>query len=722
MTNKLTLIASSVILAISPSLQAKENVSVFDEVVVSGTRSEQSIKNVPSSVSKVTAEEMEQNLATDITQAVKYEPGVQVNGRGRFGMQDFTIRGMSGNRVKVLLDGVEQPSSYNPGADAMRKNSNGFDVDTLTAIEINKGPSSTLYGSDALGGTVYMRTKKPEDMLQAGDDTHVGVKTGYASANDEYKATVELANRTGDLESMVIYTYRNGHETEVHGDGADVIGEQRGAANPFGYDSHNVLGKLFYQLNENHRVGLTGEFNTKSQDGRNLSQEGYDGGMGMMPGFVYTNVHFDDKDDRYRVGLEHEWLANNVVFDTLKWQLSWSESETEHHNFDHTGRYGNRDRLRKGKDDSLQFDLQMQKELQLSRSRHELTYGIAASDASFDLDYTDYFLDRGTSSPGSSEVPKSDSEKRAVFVQDQIFLMDDQMVVTAGLRYDDFKAKPQGDSDLKEHNSDKLTSRLGAVYHWTDNFSTYAQYSEGFRSPTIYELYYAKDNAAHGYKLEANPDLKPEESQSYEIGLRGNNRYGAVEMSFFYNDYKNFIKSQTNDVGGIDITKNENIDKARIYGSELKGSLWLDEAFGAPMGTYARLAMTYMDGENKETGDTLDTVAPFIAVVGLGYDAPSEMWGGALTVTAADRKDEWERPDAGQKPNVDAPGYAVVDLTTYYRPTNDLTLRAGLFNAFDKKYWQYQNLAGDSTATEQGKLDRQAEAGRNWGVTVDYAF
>lgn len=141
MNIKLSFIASSVLLAVStPSLANSNNeASIFDEVVVSGTRSEQSVKNIPSTVSKVTAEQMEKNLATDVKQALKYEPGVTVNGRGRFGMQDFTIRGMSGNRVKMLIDGVEQPVSYNPGADVMRKNSNTIEVDTLTAIEINKG-------------------------------------------------------------------------------------------------------------------------------------------------------------------------------------------------------------------------------------------------------------------------------------------------------------------------------------------------------------------------------------------------------------------------------------------------------------------------------------------------------------------------------------------------------------------------------------------------------
>jgi len=229
MNIKLSFIASSVLLAVStPSLANSNNeASIFDEVVVSGTRSEQSVKNIPSTVSKVTAEQME-----------------------------------------------KKPISYNPGADVMRKNSNTIEVDTLTAIEINKGPSSSLYGSDALGGTVFLRTKNPEDMLDAGDDSHVGVTSGYSSADEQYKLGFEVANRTGDLESMLIYTYRNGHETDTYYKDSNEIGNARKAANPFDIASHNVLAKIFYQINGANRVGFTAEYYTRSADGRILSSDG----------------------------------------------------------------------------------------------------------------------------------------------------------------------------------------------------------------------------------------------------------------------------------------------------------------------------------------------------------------------------------------------------------------------------------------------------------------
>lgn len=68
---------------------------------------------------------------------------------GRFGLSGFNIRGMDECRVKVMIDGVQLATSYNPGANEQRKYSNTIEVDILTAIEVNKEPSSTLFGSDA---------------------------------------------------------------------------------------------------------------------------------------------------------------------------------------------------------------------------------------------------------------------------------------------------------------------------------------------------------------------------------------------------------------------------------------------------------------------------------------------------------------------------------------------------------------------------------------------
>ncbi len=170
----------------------------------------------------------------------------------------------------------------------------------------------------------------------------------------------------------------------------------------------------------------------------------------------------------------------------------------------------------------------------------------------------------------------------------------------------------------------------------------------------------------------------------------------------------------TGQQGGKDVITKKNLDEVEIYGVEFSSRVNLDTAFDAPQGTYARASVTFLEGEDKKTGTTLDSVAPLTGVVGLGLDR--DYFGGAINVKMVAAKDEWQSDD-----NVNVAGYSLVDLTAYYMPLEDLTLSAGLFNAFDKKYWLYDELAG-RTATNRFNQDIRSQPGRNWGVTVDYRF
>ncbi|BEU02160.1 ligand-gated channel [Agarivorans sp. OAG1] len=711
-----TLIANAVIFSLSPLAYAETNSTMFDEVVVSATRTEQSVKDISSSISSVSSEQLEQQMANDLNDAVRYEPGVTTTGQGRFGTSGFNIRGLDGNRIKLMVDGIEQPTAYNPGGDVMNKGPNAYEIDTLSAVEINKGPASSLYGSDALGGAILLRTKNPEDVLAEGDSNHVALKTGYGSSNEAYKATVEVAKRYQKWEGLAIYTYRDGSETKTHSSGEDINGRDRGQADPLDFDSHNLLLKTNYALNDAHTFGLVAELFQRESKSTILSNEGYS----IFPGFTYTNVTGEDKDTRSRVGVNHTWLANNAAFDDLFWQLSHQQSKSEHNNYDTTDLYGSRNRERNGEDSSLQFDAQFNKLLEFDHGSHEISYGLTAINSDFELDYRTHYYDTGTVDPGAPEVPKAEAEKRGIFIQDHMYLMDERLVVTAGLRYDDYKATPDASSGFEEHNSDALTKRLGAVYHWNQQVSTFVQYSEGFRAPTLEELYYAFDNSGHGYATLSNPNLKPEESQSYELGLRTNTAASSMELVGFFNDYTNFIQSVTDYSDPsypAGITINENIGEAEIYGVEFKGNYWLDEAFGAPKGSYSRLSVAYAQGKNKEDGSALDSVAPLTAVWGLGYDHQDKLWGSQLNLTMVSAKKEG---DWSTESNAHAPGHALLDLTAYYQPVNDLVLRAGLFNALDQKYWSYTDLDG-KPSDHQG-LDRYTQPGRNWGVDLAYTF
>ncbi|CAH8230562.1 TonB-dependent hemoglobin/transferrin/lactoferrin family receptor [Vibrio aestuarianus] len=708
-----TLLSASILVALSPSSFA-DNLHQFDEVVVSATRTEQSKKDVSSSIETISAKELESTMSNDLQQALSYTPGVDALGDGRFGISSFNIRGVEGSRVKMMIDGVQQPTPYNPGATEQRKYSNAIEMDTLQAIEVNKGPSSTLYGSDALGGVVLLRTKNPDDILVTeGDENRFGIRSGYSSANDQFKTTLTWAMRQDKLETLLMATYANGHETETHSSGADIEGPDRGAQNPADSQLGNLLAKAFYQANDDHRLGLTVEYYNKQYDEDELNYNGYS----IMPGFTYSDNYNEDTSERLRVGIEHQWLMSSQLADSLHWSLSYQDSRSLSKNYDTTPMNGKRRRQREASDQSIQFDTQLSKIVEIDNNAHEFTYGLSLLNNDFNLDNTDYKLNYGTSAPGSTGLPDATVIQWGLFLQDQAYLMQERLVLTAGIRYDSFEATPSVDegytTSYEKNKDDAFTGQLGSVYHLNPNLSIFGQISQGFKAPTVYDLYYFYNQGAI---IEANPDLKAEKSLAYELGLRGQNEFANFEFSTFYNDYKDFItQTKGGEQNGKDVFTKENLDEVTIYGAEFSSKLYLDKAFNAPQGMYSRLTVAYADGEDKKTGDALDSVAPLTANVGLGINR--HQYGTMLNVKMVASKTDWQ-----SETNTDVAGYTLVDLTAYYQPIQDLTLRAGLFNIFDKKYWLYNDLSGRDATGEIFSQDIKAQPGRNWSINIDYQF
>lgn len=708
-----TLLSASILVALSPSSFA-DNLHQFDEVVVSATRTEQSKKDVSSSIETISAKELKSTMSNDLQQALSYTPGVDALGDGRFGISSFNIRGVEGSRVKMMIDGVQQPTPYNPGATEQRKYSNAIEMDTLQAIEVNKGPSSTLYGSDALGGVVLLRTKNPDDILVTeGDENRFGIRSGYSSANDQFKTTLTWAMRQDKLETLLMATYANGHETETHSSGADIEGPDRGAQNPADSQLGNLLAKAFYQANDDHRLGLTVEYYNKQYDEDELNYNGYS----IMPGFTYSDNYNEDTSERLRVGIEHQWLMSSQLADSLHWSLSYQDSRSLSKNYDTTPMNGKRRRQREASDQSIQFDTQLSKIVEIDNNAHEFTYGLSLLNNDFNLDNTDYKLNYGTSAPGSTGLPDATVIQWGLFLQDQAYLMQERLVLTAGIRYDSFEATPSVDegytTSYEKNKDDAFTGQLGSVYHLNPNLSIFGQISQGFKAPTVYDLYYFYNQGAI---IEANPDLKAEKSLAYELGLRGQNEFANFEFSTFYNDYKDFItQTKGGEQNGKDVFTKENLDEVTIYGAEFSSKLYLDKAFNAPQGMYSRLTVAYADGEDKKTGDALDSVAPLTANVGLGINR--HQYGTMLNVKMVASKTDWQ-----SETNTDVAGYTLVDLTAYYQPIQDLTLRAGLFNIFDKKYWLYNDLSGRDATGETFSQDIKAQPGRNWSINIDYQF
>ncbi|SGY87894.1 TonB-dependent hemoglobin/transferrin/lactoferrin family receptor [Moritella viscosa] len=714
-------LTTSILLALSmPALadiSSKDNM-VDATTVVSATRTEQLLTDVAASVSVISADDIEENLVKDVGELFDYTPGVTVESDPRYGIQSVNIRGMEGNRIKIVVDGVSQANRFDSGQPFIQSSRLEIDPDMIKSVEIVKGAASSLYGSDAIGGIVAFETKDPRDFLDAGDTSGGHVKFGYSSADSSFSQSVALANRTGDLESMVAYTHRAGSEEKNFG-----------KVDPQETEKNNVLAKLQYQLNENNRIEFTGEQIVSDTDtDLPIYSTHYSGSW---------DAASEDKSERQRLGAKYILTANNALFDVMALQFDWQKSKQTAQTM--LSKAAGDSQLKdyfyaeQGYEASAQFE----KSFTLAGMEHNLVYGL--SYASRDIENTNlthYVKANGdTGTKLYYYMPEAEDSKWGAYLQDQILLLDGALVLTPGIRFDRFSTKPDNTNpagkhsevvgyepnDYKNYSDSAVTGKLGALYSITDATKVFAQVSQGFRAPDFQELFYSWSNSARGYKSQPNSELEAETSISYETGIRGNFNAGNYEFAVFYSDYDNFIDtvvdySDLAYTGGI--TTYENRDKAIVKGAEIATNLWLDSLIGAFDGTSLHLAAAYTEGEDQD-GKALNSVAPWNMVVGLNYDSPSANWGTSLKTVYTAKKDESDinSTKTGTENQIENPSSTVVDLTAYYKPMEDLTLRAGVYNLTNEQYWAWSDVRGLTTQDND-----QSQAERNYGVTVKYAF
>jgi len=734
--------------------QSAGNAIALQQMTVSATRSAQDVSQVPSTVSVQTREQLDRQNVGNIQELVRYEPGVSVGGTGqRSGLNGYNIRGIDGERVLTQIDGVSIPDSffYGPYAQTQR---NYVDPEIVKRVEILRGPASVLYGSNAIGGAVSYFTLDPEDIIKPGKDVGARLKTGYSSADDSWLTSATVAGRQGDFDGLLHVSQRNGHETESYG-GHGGTGLSRTEANPEDVRTTNVLAKLGWNYADDARLGFTYERYKDDRDQDILSAVGgpFANGAGMG---MYRSRTGNDTVTRERFGINHEFGLDSRVADHIKWSLNYQIAKTDQHTeevYFPFSRTVFRTRDTTYKDRQWVFDAQLDKAFSIGATDHLLTYGttLKHEKVTGSRSGTGTCLAVGGTCRAIGQVSASDAQALvsdfpdptvntySLFAQDEIRW--NNWTFLPGARYDYTRMEPkftdeflrgiQGsgaapgsldDSDKKWH---RVSPKFGLTYAFNDNYTWYGQYAEGFRTPTAKSMYGRFDNPTLGYSVQGNPGLEPEKSKSYETGLRGNFDAGNFSAAVFYNKYRDFIDEDAVQSANLETTfQANNIKHATIKGAEVKGRLNLDH-FGAPEGLYTQGSIAYANGRNDDNGQPLNSVNPLTGVFGLGYEQPN--YGGLLSWTVVKRKTRVDdttffAPD-GQSSQFRTPGYGVLDLSGFYKVTDDVTVNAGLYNLTDKKYWQWDSVRGydgqgEAGVTQPANLDRLTMPGRNFAINV----
>jgi hemoglobin/transferrin/lactoferrin receptor protein len=699
-------------------------------ITVTATRQPLATVDAPATVTVIDERRIADELATDIKDLVRFEPGITVprgparfgaalGATGRAGNEGFVIRGIGGNRVLMQVDGVRMPDGFAFGAQAAGRG-DYVDLGLVKSVEILRGPASALYGSDGLAGAVSFVTSDPIDFLPGGKAIGGLARAAWSSADNEFSETAILAGRSGDLSAMVAYTRRDWSELDNKGT-VGGTGGLRTEPNPQDGRSNALLGRIVYAPGS-HKFRLTGEYLDTLLTSDVLS--------GLTPSVELLRGR--DTGKRKRFSGDWTWQGDGAI-DYARVAAYWQDSEDRQFTDEDRTPAADRERLNTF-------------ENRVYGAAAEVRGGVGGVRlvAGGDISFTRQKGLRDGVVPPAGETfptrafPETDFMLAGLFVSGEVAL--GPLTLYPALRFDAYDLEPENDPLLPTfhgaaQDGSRVSPKLGAVLRLGEAFRLFANYAEGFKAPSPSQVNNFFENPPVGYISIPNPDLRPETSRSIEGGLRFAGKWASLDLTGFHSEYQDFIEQvETTGLpfptpGNPWIYQWVNLTGAEVSGFEARG-----EVRPAP-GVSATLALAYADGSAVSgTGakSPLQSIDPFRAVLGLGYDAPGRAFGGRLAATYGGQKENKETQGSSCYPlptaTIPEPlpncfrgcDYLVFDVTAYWRVLPDVTLRAGVFNLTDRKYWQWADIRG--LANSSPIKDAYSQPGRNGSVSLSVRF
>lgn len=650
-----------------PAAAQTPSATPLDAVTTTATRTPRVAGDVAGSVSVIEREEIERRQPQSLDDLVKDMPGVETNGVPRNTVRQFTVRGLSDERVVLRVDGVR--NNFNAG----HRGRVFLEPDLLKSVDVARGPGSLLFGSGALGGAVALRTIDAEDILKPGASWGGRARTGYQTNNASRLASLTGAAR-GEGAEILGNVVRRTNGNYVDGRGTDI---------PYSGDEvWSGLLKGGYALGGGHRLGLSASV---YRDDHTIPR---DANLGAQ---TSTSTIADRDTTQRSLAINWAWAAPGNPLIDLKLVAYRNEVDI----FEKRVAPGT---TRENDDTDLRtngFDAQNTSRFSLTGAeKNALTVG-------FDV-YRDEQSSRRNGAR-RTEYPNADQTALGAFVQNEIEI--GRFTFVPGVRYDRFRQSSF--ANPVEKGDERFSPKVSAAYQATPWLAPYLSYAEAFRVPSLTERYVSGQHFP-GNNFVPNPNLRPETAFNKEGGV--NLRFAdvfaprdrlRVRGAYFVNDIDDYIQQ----VVGTTTTTTVNVAKARIEGFEGEARYDSGRWFGTLGGSVLR-------GTNRVTNLPLaDTPADKIAL-GLGH-----RWldrgvtvGGRVTANARQTRVSGTTPVTG--------AYAVWDVYASWTPEDgalkDFTLDLAVDNLFDKVY----RRSNWNSATPPAFY----EVGRNAKLAATYRF
>jgi len=708
--------------------------TVLDTIVVKGKAGRVkpgSVADTPLASETTAAEIAEKEIRTVSDLGKTTEPGLDFIKSRPGAPGGLFLRGLGGARVSTLVDDIPVPFTQSIArtggmspTTGISGPANSFDFSSLGGVDVVRGADSSRIGSGGLAGALVARTLEPEDLIGEGKDWGGIAKTGYDSEDKSGLGSVAVAKRIGDTSILFQGSYTKGHESDNQGT-RDIIGSARTEPNPMDYVQNNLLFKFRHQLEGGHTIGMTAERFDYTSDADLKTLQSAATATSFRPG------SYDGWDNtrRQRVSADYDYQAPEAggLIDQATARIYWQRLDKE------SGSEGLRNN---------------NAAYARANAVEENDYGLVGSTlAEFDTGYLDHqvrlsgsivtfdthqFITVVPSIPtalSQSDQPDVDGTKIGLSIEDRIAFGDTGFALTPGVRFDWHKYEPQNSASfttntgfrffgLPPSDSDtQFSPKLLATYQLTPEVELFAQWSMAYRAPTVDELYGNFTNVPGNYASIGNTDLEPESGHGFEAGAHWDANDFKGGFTVFHNRYQNFIDTVTL-VGGpgqpASLFTYENRSDVTITGIEVNARKdFLD-------GFFLQGSLAYADGKYGDTNKKLRSVAPFKAIVGLGYE--QETWGAQLSgvFSAA-------MPSDNVANTFDAPGYGVFNLAGWWEPepVKGLRIQAGIYNLFDKTYWNAvgtESLNPNTVSSANQPMAFYTEPGRTFKISLTQKF
>jgi hemoglobin/transferrin/lactoferrin receptor protein len=705
------------IMAASPENEVAE--VPIDEIVVVANRSERSIRDVAANVTVLSDEEFEVELATSIADVLRYTPGIDYEGAGtRFGTEGFNIRGIGGNRVALLIDGIPLSDQFDIGSfsNATR---DFVDAGFVERAEILHGPASALYGSSAIGGVVALQTPDPSRL--AGQDGAGGsFGSAWRDSDSSIHGTALQAVAGDHLGFIAGISLRDGEQL-------DSAAVERNL-DLRDYASRSAMLKLVANDAVGNRWNL-GYYRQDTDVDSSLTS--------MLGSGRFRSTTALDGDDAYRMDLVHaayEFGTGDGLIDSGTVRAYYGETDIEQQTLDERGlatRPVSIDRLFSFEQAFRGVEINLQKRVDGNTVDHRLGVGIEyrRRDTEEYRDGLETGIDDGQQTNvilgevfPLRDFPISESTDLGAYIEDAVTF--GNWTVIGALRADrydlDAKSDPMYEADypfaeIVSISDSELSPKLGLIWRPRDSVDLYLQYSHGFRAPPYEDANIGLELPVFNVRAIPNPDLRSESSDGVDLGVRWRGEVGSLHLSLFRTEYDDFIESKVrlgpDPVSGRILFQSQNVREAVIEGVEAGWSLDFEDV----PGDFSIDGAFYLArGENRDNGQPLNSVGPAQAVIGVDWAPTDGRWMGRLRATFTDG---WSDLDESGGELFSPPGHAVFDLYVTRRLGDRFRVRGGVTNLADKTYWSWSDVRG--LGPDDPVLPYLARPGRSLVLGVD---